>query len=76
MLSDYACAKCRLPGDKMIVEGGVGYIFCKSCGETLEKLPTSTIQGFIGTKKETWVAKNMREARERRAAGKGLWNNG
>lgn len=71
----HECVKCGFSSanHSIIVEGGIGYLFCKACANVLESLPTGTIENFVGPKKESWVAKNMREARERRANGESLW---
>lgn len=71
----YNCAKCNTLDKNvtMFVEGGVGYLFCKSCADLLEQLPTGTIHDFLGPKKETWIEKNIRKACKRRANGELLW---
>jgi hypothetical protein len=71
------CAKCNDEADgSMETEGGEVYLFCKACSDLLEKVaPGNTISNFLGReKKEKWVEKNMREARERRKNGIKLWS--
>ena len=71
----FNCAKCNTLDKNitMFIEGGVGYMFCKSCADLLERLPTGTIHGFLGPKKESGVDTNIREARERRMRDDLIW---
>lgn len=73
------CAKCKddLAGGGVFVESGESFSFCKTCSDLLEKAPTgNTIHDFLGHKKyESWVARNIREARERREKGESPWPN-
>lgn len=73
----YECAKCDASDDNhiMVVEGGISYLFCKACYEIVESLPTNSIRSFVGPKEETWVSRNIRVAKERRACGESLWLN-
>ena len=71
------CAKCidESKHGSFFTQGGETYWFCLPCSNVLNEMPTGSIEVFLGpNKKESWVAKNMREARERRARGESLWN--
>lgn len=57
-----------------VVIGGAFYLLCETCETLYDIMPTGAEQDFIPNKKEFWVARNMREARERRAKGISLWN--
>ncbi len=69
------CSKCNLSteGGSTLVEGGQEYYFCPTCTKILDSQPNQTMFSFLGPKKESWVARNIREARERRARGQLLW---
>jgi len=71
----YYCAKCNKHADgETHVEGGISFTFCKYCSEKIEDRTGGVVSDFIGPeKKESHVAKNMREARERRAKGIKIW---
>lgn len=71
----HKCAKCSdsIEGVNMYVEGGNGYFFCKTCSTILDSNPKENVASFLGPRLETWVAKNIREARDRRARGEGFW---
>ena len=71
----HRCAKCEGLSELSthMTSGGVCYILCESCFEQVKDCPTGSLETFMAPKKESWVAKNMREARERRALGKFLW---
>jgi hypothetical protein len=52
------------------------YIFCEHCSKLIDMLPHGTLQIFLGEhNKESWVDKNIREARLRRSNGELLWAN-
>jgi len=72
------CAKCKdgCEGGDIIVEGGNAFKFCKACSDLIKSSPTgNTIHNFLGPKKvESTVAKNMREAKERRDKGYKIWS--
>lgn len=65
------CAKCGEDSTTSIfVEGGETYHFCRICTNIIDELDRTgnVIHDFLGRdKKESWVEKNIREARERRA---------
>ncbi len=71
------CVKCgEDSGCSIVIEGGESFPFCKLCMKQLDELDHTgnIIHDFIGQdKKESQIAKNMREARERRAKGVLLW---
>jgi len=70
------CAKCKdeCKAGSFFTEGGQTYWFCLPCSNVLNQMPTGNVEAFLGPKKkESWVAKNMREAKERRARGESLW---
>ena len=72
----HECARCNesIAEGGFITSGGICYSLCKLCFDIVESSPTGTLESFMGAKKERWVAKNMREARERRAKGHFLWH--
>ncbi len=71
------CSKCKLSSKdgSIRTEGGKVYVFCSSCSYALDQVSFISIGTFLGSRREeTWVAKNMREARERRSRGEFLWS--
>ncbi len=71
------CAKCKgdLAGGSIITEGGKSFLFCKTCVDFLQEHPSGhKIHHFLPAEKETWVAKNVREAKERREKGETPWS--
>ena len=64
------CAKCRSDvfGGSYFTENGKAFLFCKECSDLLGKAPNGgTVEAFLGPEKvESWVEKNIREAREKR----------
>ena len=74
----YKCKKCKCDaeGGCIITEAGDINRFCINCTEKLERLPTgNTVHHFLSEKEENWVAKNIREAKEKRDKGQSPWNN-
>lgn len=71
----YECAKCKdkIDGNIIAVQGSISYLVCSPCSEKFESLPTNLTVNFFNPNKETWVAKNMREAKERRVRGELLY---
>jgi hypothetical protein len=73
-----SCAKCEEDADgSTFVEGGYTFTFCKTCSDILDELDRTgnVIHDFLGSKKKgSWVARNIREARERRARGELYWD--
>ena len=68
------CAKCNDEAtSEIVIEAGEQFQFCTACQRVLKDCPTQTIFSFLGPKRESWVAKNIRMAKERRASGKRLW---
>lgn len=62
------CAKCKddVRGGAIFIDGGDSFSFCKACSNLLDSSPTGSIRNFLTTAKvESWVAKNMRNARNR-----------
>lgn len=74
----FQCNKCEVSSNdlQMIQEGGASYLFCEKCSEKLDGMPTGSIHSCLGSKKETWVARNMRIAKEKRTNGESPWING
>ena len=74
-MSEYKCSKCHkdISDYSIFSEGGVVYMFCTACTENARSLNPGQIKDYCGPKAETWIDKNMREARKRRAAGISLW---
>lgn len=71
------CSKCN--DDKIFstqTEAGDFFHFCQACTHALDQMNQGNkINLFLGEeKKESWVDKNMREARERRKKGVMLWS--
>lgn len=75
-LKKLKCRKCKKKFEKgvIVVVGGENYLFCHDCYEPLKHCSYLTISQFHGAaKKENWLKRRMREARERRARGETLW---
>lgn len=71
------CTKCRddTEGGKIFVEAGIGFLFCKTCSDILDKLPPGSLRSFVGkNREESQEMRNIREARERREKGQSVWN--
>lgn len=66
------CDKClkRRNRASVSMQGGKTYSFCADCTEDLKNFTPTSIELFIH---ETWVSKNIRKAKERRAKGQSLW---
>jgi hypothetical protein len=64
------CSKCSSDvfGGSYFTENGNAFLFCKECSDLLGKAPTGgAVEAFLGQKKvESWIQKNIREAREKR----------
>lgn len=71
------CAKCLVCTEKLaaVAGGGKSYLLCKACTDLIESSEGNWIERFHGIKEESWVARNIREAKERRARGESLWVN-
>lgn len=58
----------------LYVESGKTHKLCLDCEFEIEKTPLGNrINNKINEKKESWVTKNIREAKERREKGERLW---
>jgi predicted amidophosphoribosyltransferase len=70
----YVCSKCKEEVEKyhMVTEGGIVHSFCNTCMQKLENY--NTVRDYCWDKKESWVDINMKEAKERRERGQGLWS--
>jgi hypothetical protein len=66
-----ACDKCRdySDGQSVMTEGGVAFIFCKTCIDLLEFCPNIRVAQFLGPKEERCVPKNTITARRRKEYG-------
>ncbi len=69
------CFKCRkeleLRTNVHIISDGEKYFFCDSCNDEFMKFPTGgkSVDNFAEIKKESFVLKNINQAKERRARG-------